>query len=528
MKKRFTRILSFLLALIVLAGVLTACSSAKNASPGENGGTTETTDNAKVTGGTASAGGQLPVTKDPITLTYFFPFTSNIIKDLSENEVYKELEKRTNVKIKFLHPSGDANQALQLLLASKDLPDIIENTARNYPGGPDKAVSDGVYLRLNELIDQFAPNYKMLRESDKEIARQTTTDEGNIWAFANIQTMDEQPWTGLRIRKDWLDDLGLAVPTTVDELYTVMKAFKEKKQAEVPLTLWDSWMDGYGILIGAWDIGNEFYMVDKQVKFGPTEPAYKDYVTTMRKWYSEGLLDKEFATRNYDGRNTLIANNKCGVFNDTSDPTVKKNTVALPYVTLKAGDKRHYSLVNYHNKGNEACITTACKYPEIAVKWFDYHYGDEGFMLFNYGIEGLSYTMVDGKPQFTDLMTKNNQGYSATDLSWVYKVHVGPYKRDYMAFPGMDQQFIQEMKTWGDSTDGNYVLPPITLNADEGSEFSEIMNEIRTYVNENTLKFIMGLEPMEKFDSFVEQINKMNIKRATEIQQAALDRYYKR
>lgn len=511
------RIFSSLLAFAMLPGLFAGCGNQQET--GTQGTTPPAT--AANSPGTGSSGEQ-------ISFTYFVQFSSPIIQTLAENDVYQELEKRTNVKIEFIHPSGDAGQALQLLLASQDIPDIIEGAARSYPGGPDKAISDGVYLRLNELIEQYAPNFKALRESNPEIARQTIADSGNIWAFSTIQTMDEPPWTGLRIRKDWLDELSLEVPTTVDELHTVLKAFKDIKNVESPLLWWDSWMDEYGIVIGAWDIGNSFYQVDGQVLFAPLQPAYKDYIETMRTWYNEGLLDKEFATRNEDGRQTLIANGKAGVYIDASDPEVKKNTVAVPYVTLEKGAKRHFNLVNPYNKGGDTVITTACKYPEEAVKWFDYHYSDEAILLFNYGIEGKSYTLVDGQPQFTELMLKSDKGYSATDLAWVYKLHGGPYKRDFMAFPGMDPKFIDDMKVWGDSVDGSYVLPSLTLNSEEGTENSEIMNEINTFIKETTLKFIMGIESMDKYDAFVEQIKKMNIQRAVEIQQNAFERYNSR
>jgi len=465
---------------------------------------------------------------EKITITYFVQFSSNVIQSLEENEVYKELEKRTNIHVDFLHPSGDTNQAFQLLIASNDLPDVIELVADRYPGGPDKAIADGVYYRLNEMIDKYAPNYKKVRESSPEIQRQTITDDGNIWAFASIQTDYEEPWTGLQIRKDWLDELGLPIPTTIDELYIALTAFKNQKGAEVPMTWWDSWQDKFGFLIGAWDIGPEFFKVDEKVKYGPIEPAYKDYLITMNKWYKEGLIDPEFFSRNGDGRATLIANNEVGVFNSTSDKAVAAVSRAMPYVTLVKGDTRRYGLKNFFNKGNEAAITTKCKYPEEVVKWFDYHYSDEGFMLFNYGIEGVSYTMQDGKPVFTDLMLNNPDGYSPSDMSWVYKVHVGPYLRDWRAFPGIDDAYLERSHVWGSTMDPIYNMPPITLKAEEGTEFSTIMSEVKTYVDEMTTKFIIGEVPLENYPQFVENIKKMGIDRAIDLQQQALDRYNNR
>ena len=68
-------------------------------------------------------------------------------------------------------------------------------------------------------------------------------------------------------------------------------------------------------------------------------------------------------------------------------------------------------------------------------------------------------------------------------------------------------------------------LPSLALSAEETQEYSDIMTDIKTYADEFKLKFIMGTEPLENFPQFVENIQKMNIDRAIEIQQAAYDRF---
>lgn len=476
--------------------------------------------------GTSERENGLPLVTEPTTLTYFISFSSEIIASLAENTMYQELEKRTGVHIDWQHPAGDANQAFQLLLTSNDLPDIVEDCMHYYNGGPDRLVDEGIAIDLKGLIDQYAPNYKGILDAYPGIYKECVTDTGKMVAFYCVQTEHEPPWDGMRIRQDWLDELGLDMPTTVDELTQVLRAFKTQKGASVPMTWYDGWKDQYGYIIGAWDIGPKFYNENGTVKYAPVEPAYKDYVSTMRMWYQEGLLDPEYLTRDGSGRDELIGNGQTGVFNNTGVSAINDAKVAMPYITLEKGATRHFSnWVTNTKPANEAFITTSCKDPELAVKWFDYHYGDEGYMLFNYGVEGISYEIVDGKPQWTDLMVNNPDGFDPLYLSYVHKWHQGPYNRDYKAFPGMSETYMTEMSVWAANTDGAYVMPPITMTTEEGSEYSNIMTDINTYVDEMTAKFIMGLEPMENYDSFVTAIKGMDINSAVAIEQAALDRY---
>ena len=470
----------------------------------------------------------LPIVPDgeDVTLTYWIPFSSELITTLEENTMYQELEKRTNVDISWIHPAGDANQSLQLMLATGDFPDLLENILDKYPGGPDKLVEEEIAIELNSYIDNYAPNYRKIREDYPDIAKETTTDSGNLVAFYCVQTEHENPWDGMRIRQDWLDELNLEMPTTIDELTNVLKKFKSEKNASVPMVWYDGWKDQYGYMMGAWDIGPKFFKENNTVKYGPIEPSYKLYVETMNMWVSEGLLDKEYLTRETGGREELISSNQTGVYNNTSVVDVKDVTSPLPYLTIEKGDTRHFSnWVTNTKPANEVVITTACKNPEIATKWLDYHYTQEGSFLFNYGVEGIAHDIVDGKPVFTELMIDNPNGIEPLLMSDVHKWHQGAYNRDFKALPGLTDVYVAEQELWATNTDGAYVLPPITMTSEEGTQFANITSDVNTYVDEMTNKFILGLEPMDKFDEFVEQIKALDIDVAIQVQQDALDRY---
>lgn len=193
---------------------------ASQTSETETGAETETASASEIT---------LPLTEEPITLTVFAAMDSNltgIINDYNENGFFEELEKRTGVHLEFIIPAaGNEKEAYNLMIASGELADIITHNGYEYPEGLDAAVDDGYYLDLTPYLDTCLPDYNRVRTSDPVMEKSTTTDKGRVVGLHILYTEKQGPWMGMQIRKDWLDDLGLEVPETYDELETVLKAF---------------------------------------------------------------------------------------------------------------------------------------------------------------------------------------------------------------------------------------------------------------------------------------------------------------
>lgn len=99
-----------------------------------------------------------------------------------------------------------------------------------YPGGPEKAIKDNVIIELNDLIDQHAPNIKKYLDENPEIAKQVKTDSGVLYVVPSIGIGTVNTFSGPLVRKDWLDDLGLQTPETIDEWTTMLRSFKEKRE----------------------------------------------------------------------------------------------------------------------------------------------------------------------------------------------------------------------------------------------------------------------------------------------------------
>lgn len=204
--------------------------------------------------------------------------------------------------------------------------------------------------------------------------------------------------------------------------------------------------------------------------------------------------------------------------------------VAAPYPTLNKGDKPQMGQIDnrYPNQASVA-ITTSCKNIEAAARLMDYAYSEEGHMLFNFGIEGESYEMIDGYPAFTDKILNNPDGWSVAQSmsAYIRGNYNGPFVQDlrYLEqYYTIDTQKESNL-IWGATEAAKYKVPPVTPTSEESKEFSTIMNEVNTYRDEMTLKFILGTESLDKFDEFVENMKGFGLDRALEIQNAALERY---
>jgi putative aldouronate transport system substrate-binding protein len=537
-------ILSILLSLCITASLTAGCSSNKGTS-----NPTDTNNGAQ----TPSTGNALPLTDKPVTLTYWVSnASSTYIKDYSETVAAQELEKKTGVTIKYIHPNqGQEVQEFNLMVASGDYPDIIQEREGTlyYPGGADKAIDDGVYIKLNDLISKYAPNYSKWMTKNPTITKLTMTDAGNRWGFHHITDGAEPAWTGFAVRQDWLNKLELEAPVTLDDWENVLRKFKTELNVEAPLLVQNTGIPLFNHIISAFDIGSDFYQVDGKVKYGPIQPEYKEYLTLMNKWYTEGLLDKDFMGRTDPGfaivaPANLVATDKTGMFatiwgltanayvinGDVKDnPDFFLQAIQAPKKT--ADQKIKFNYPSYEVRSG-AAITKACKNPELAVKWLDYLYSEEGRNTISYGKEGETFTLKDGKPVFTDKVLK--PGGDLTPNAAMHRTvrwdgpGVVDYKRMFQVFEANGQgASLEAYNVWG--KDGiDYVMPPISLTTEEASDNSNIMPDITTYVNEMTVKFIIGTEPLSKFDDFVKRIESMRINNAINIQQAALDRFNNR
>ena len=480
-----------------------------------------------------------PISKDGLTLQIWTPMSSvaaTYIRDYSENEAYQEMEKRTGVKMEFIHPAvGQEVESFNVMMASDELPDIINCGGGRYKGGESAGVDDGVFADLTPYIEKYAPDYYKLVTSDPELLREVTDEKGRFIGFYKVKPVGDPPFRRVMYRTEWMEELGLDVPRTLDDYEVLLKALKEKKGV-VPLLLpkngyEEQFMGMYGVLSG-------FYLKDgKNVAFGQIQPEFKQYLELMHRWYEEGYIGADFPTMDMAQQQSLFDSGSLGLIIDACVATLNRGLKlgytadSSPYPRLEEDQQLHWEKADAFPQGGELTVISAkSKHIEEAVRWLNYGYSEEGSLLLNYGVEGKTWNMVDGKPQYTDYAL-NNEDYPGDVANYVLKVLFSAK----MTYPDVECSITmaktpeaQAMrKKWGDDpkVDSMFIIPPIKLTSEESDQQAKIMNDINTYCDEMTLKFITGEAPLDEYDNFVAQVEALGIADAVKIQQTAYDRY---
>lgn len=542
MKKRFKRISALLLATAMIVSCLAGCGSkeeAKTEAPAESSQASEEV---------AAEEFSYPADTD-VTLTYWMELNANVAanyNNMADTTFGKNLMEQTGINVEFQHPAvGQVAEQFNLLLSDKVLPDIIEYSWLGYSGGPEKAIKDGVIIPLNDVIDQYCPNLKAYLEANPEIDKMVKTDDGTYYCFPFIRGGDLLlTSTGLVVRQDWLDELGLEVPTTIDEWETALTAFKDEKGAAAPFTYQYSsgGLTNNNPFAYAFGVTRNFYLDDNgEIVFGAVQEGYKEYLQLMNKWMNAGLIDVDLLTLTGDQVTAKITNGTAGAsfgycgsgmgnWTTAGQATdANYNLVAAPYPTLEEGAKPEMGQRdnNYIGTGS-AAISTSCENVELAARLLDFAYSEEGRLLYNFGEEGTSYTVEAGEPKFTDHVL-NNPDLSVTHAmaGYIRANYNGPFVQDEayaQQYYALDTQ-KEALKIWSDTNMAKHVVPPVTATADESKEMSQIMNEINTFRDEYTIKFILGTADFSEWDTYVDEIYNMGLDRVLEIQNGALARY---
>lgn len=543
--KKLSQILSLMLALILIFG-LAACTSDTEPSPSASPSTATPTPSSASSEEPADENfvNTMPISDELVTISAWRAWTSTFYADPNEIHANKEIEKITNVHVNFTAaPTQGSQEAFNLMIASNDYTDIIfghwTGTEPSYTGGIDKAIADGVYLDINDFL-KYATNFQARLDEDPDTKRQATTDSGAMF-FPAVQSGKQPAWFGSMVRTDWLEDVGLSEPVTIDDWYNMLTAFKDNGHSNA-MFLSSGGFDlmGFGV-IGAFNSPPTFYNKDGVVHFGGIEEGFRQYLATMAQWYSEDLIDKDFASRtSRSDQGNLFSQDKVGaadgaVYSSAANyltlhggEGVKWEAVPLP--VLNKGDVGHFRRVN-------EIVGTGGAFPTVAavdngnietvIRYIDFSYSKEGSAILNYGIEGETWEWGDdGLPHYTDFYLKNEE-YQVTDMRDMYtdsQARGGHYmwvrENDTWA-----PEVLAGQDKWMDSSSGDWVMPPVTLTSDESSENSQIYTDIETYLNEFSLSVIVGNASIDDWDNYVATINGLSIERCIEIYQQALNRY---
>ncbi len=536
MKKFNVLMLVLAMILVLLAG----CSgnNAPANSEASDAGKKESADDASTTNATATNGDSAPVERTERDIFFFH----QLVQLTGDLPIFKKAAEVTGVVLNNVAPAGgDEKQAWNLLLASGELPDIINYYINDLNAiGIQKAL-----IPLDDLIAEHAPHFKKFLDEHPDIVNAITASDGQIYVVPWVA--DGEAQEGWFIRQDWLDKLKLEVPTTVDEYYKVLKAFREQDpngnglKDEVPYFHRNTG-NGHARLFPFWDAYHDFYVRDGKIVYGPNEPEYRTALTELAKWYKEGLIDQEIFTRGTNSRDVLFSNNTGGSLHDWFASTSKYNPSMeekvpgfnlQPIAPPASVSGRVYEVskrrpITNLSQNRGWSISASAKDPEKVMQYFDYWWSEEGRRLLNFGIEGETYTMVDGKPRFKDEVLSEPALTDYLIKTTGAQLQIGGWQ-DF----SYEEQFTNEIALQGirmyidnQYISNDYQLPPVTLTMEEDKRINELFPQIKTYVDETAQKWYMGGESVEaNYDKYLERLGQLQIDEVLEIYNAAYQRY---
>lgn len=330
--------------------------------------------------------------------------------DPNEMEIFKKLEELANVEVEWqIYPSATWEDKKNLILSSGDLPDVFYMNAVN-SNDVTKYASQGMFIDLTELIEQYAPNVKAAFDqmpSFKNIC--ANPDDGKIYVIGRAVERQTQDTPALMyINKKWLDQLGMDIPKNVDEYYEALKAFKENDMNgngdagdELPFVFhysatvpdmaysYHTLFGSFGYVDFSGKLGSHFIEdEDSAIIYVAETEEYKNAIAFFHKFVQEGLWDSEgFTTQdtsvmNAKGNNDPEIVGSFMAFDSTFvlPDKYQADYVILPPLAGPDGTKvwlRHGGS-NRNVNGTQFVMTSHAKGKEEAImRWLNAHFEPE-------------------------------------------------------------------------------------------------------------------------------------------------------
>jgi putative aldouronate transport system substrate-binding protein len=578
-----------LLLLAMLATVLAGCGGAAK-EPGDptaaQGGSVTANDASAAAAGESQDAepGQLPLAKDKVTIEVYADM--DVKADADNNEFLKGLAEKTNVTLKVTaRPSNasDVSTTKNLLMASNDYPEMF---LMNQPASFTMSelvkygMQDKTFIPLNEYIDKYGYELKKIYSEFPELKKIMVAPDGNIYGLNSANQCGHcMAYPKMWVNMNWLDKLGMKVPETTDEFYSMLKAFKEQDPGGVgaknviPLTAdidepIDCWIVNsfipYSAKTGRWLTGSNACYADdsNKVVFSADKAAFKEALAYMNKLYKEGLVDIAAFSQTSEQMKQTVMKKPMPVgaisamhLAQGADLNDKEVYGAYHAIAPVAGPNGVRYQSNVYGKsfvsGNTtafATITDKCKNPEAAFKVLDYFMNEEVTMKKMWGVEGTDWNRIPagqknirgGEAKYQQIRHAEN-----TDLANSLKDRtfwIGPmlnlisFRDTYC--PAQPEDVLNTDPNFYEARLESETIPleqyfyprdlpnQLFMTVEETDEFNEIANNINTYVTKSIAQFVIGDKNLEgDWDSYINDLKNFKLDRFLELYQKAFDNF---
>lgn len=504
--------------------------------------------------------------EEQVTISAFIVQLPGVV-ELPECTVLQDLEEKTNIKLDLtIVPQDGAKEKLNLLLAGGDYPELIIGTDLLTSQDLEKyGAEEQILMPLNDLIEQYGTNIKKQWETHPEWEEQMKSSDGNIYGIPGVDSggvshgnCSYKFW----MNKDWLETLGLEVPTTTEELKTVLKAFKEQDPNgngiadEIPMTgATGTWAaDPYLYLLNAFGYfdTNYYYLKDGTINSILDQDYLKEGLAYVHELYSEGLIDQAAFTQD-ESQLAAVGNNAdvvitgsatcghIGMFVNINDKERYSQYEVIPPVKGPNGYRGiPYTLASNVSGANFA-ITDVCEHPEEAMKLADLLCTSEWAVRSQVGKEGAQWEVADentfgrdgatpAKYKYLSYSTQTSAAQTVDCWDWTFRLMEPNWKDlfevsgDILDATNYEARLYRDtvaLKEYAADVD---TMPALAFASGDSETYTQLRTAIADYANNSIIEFITGVRDIEKdWDTYLAELNRLGYKDMLELVQKTVD-----
>ena len=548
MKKK--SVLAALLACAMLASLATGCNN--DSGTASTGGDTAST--AGDAGDAGDEGGD--TSGEKVHLTALISKHS-LTKDVNEMQWLQELEDACNVDVEWQQISADWDQKKPAMFASGEIPDILVCATAD----SDYVQYNGLFEDLKPLIEQYAPNLQQFFKDKPEAEALATTMDGQIFGTPKYQSVWPNTNGTMYINQEWLDAVGMEVPTTWDELEQVLIAFKEKdpngngQADEIPMDFNGGFNSAYGLnqLLGCTGLQlssnnpQGYFAEDGQVKNYYVDERFKRVCQFAQKLWSEGLINPEAITQDYskfqsvargDGDTALVGFTWGWELGDRFGVNVSDQYISMPQMKENEDTEKicySYDFYDLNYGGNRYSMSANCQNKEAAMKFIDGFYDEVVSMQVLFG--GISDGCIADNGDGTySVLPPQDPSIDPGTWKWTssFADNGGMYIRDDLQLTlGTDMQAVNEEKAVYDplfeDLDPQDIYPALFMkySADDTNTLAMNQANINNITDQTWSAWVSdsSRDIDAEWDAYVESVMSAGLSQNLEIRQAAFETY---
>lgn len=481
----------------------------------------------------------LPIVEEQESFTLFVDDSG-----LAEEKImYPILEEQTNVKVELmLYPYETATEKLNILLNGNDYPDVIGGWILSSNDIVKNGMRDQLYIPLEEYFtEESTPNIMDVLE-ETNVRRAMTLPDGHIYSIPYIigtPLVNFLPF----INKVWLDNVGMDVPNTPEELKEVLIAFRDNdpnqngEKDEIPFSA-DPNNRNLHYLAGWWGDsmeGSYMTLEDGELAFKANSEGYKEMIKYLADLYAEGLIDPEIFTQDLSTWKGKGAQNLYGVsmaygsgdfyeLDKTREDLSKPGDfVYLP--VLKGVENPNYARGSYGATifRNQVVVTDKCENPAVVARWFDNVFTLENSIQIQGGLFGKRLeNLGDGVTRTIPDSEITEEDRAKYDWANMFTQSLPKYVP--LGYKSLPPEGVPENYEEKDPADEAYepflteMVPSVWYNDEQSRETSIIETDLNEFIEQKQAQWISGQTDVEaEWDDYVAKLDELGLPRLLEI-----------